>query len=88
MYLPKPHEVCYLSFLYIPLENWFKTPFGRIKPEVDPNYMCIYCKNEDTIVVQDKAILNMYSSYFKSCSFWKMINCPSCTATFFTFRLC
>lgn len=83
MYLPKSHEVLQVSFKYIPLENWKPSIFGRTKPEVDSNYMCIYCKNEDTVVVQDKAILNMYSSYFKSCSFWKMINCTSCTTTFF-----
>jgi hypothetical protein len=82
MYLPKPNEVLQVSFQYYSLENWKPSPFGRTKPEVDPNYMCVYCKNEDTNVVQDKAILNMYSSYFKTCLFWKMINCTSCTSTF------
>lgn len=85
MYLPKPHEVLNVSFKYY--INWRSSPFSRTKPEVDLNYMCIYCKNEDTNVVQDKAILNMYSSYFKSCSFWKMITCYCCTATFFTFKM-
>lgn len=89
MNLPELNQVLNVSFQYY--ENWntvtSKSMFGHTKLNFDLNYMCPYCKNEDTNLVQDTTILNIYHHVFKKCSFWKMIHCSCCTATFFTFKL-
>ena len=59
-----------------------KSDFGRLTNR-DTNEMCPYCKNEDTAVILDKAILKPYQEYYsdKVHSF-TVVSCYCCNAEF------
>jgi len=75
-----PNEVWRTAFKEIPQQNW-ESPYGYKHPDKDPNQMCVYCKNEDTDVVRDSAVRELYSKEFKDqVEKFTVMYCSACTA--------
>ena len=79
-----PNEIYCTAHKYIPKERWKSKLF--LRPDRDPNEMCISCKNEETEVVRDISVLrdfaNFYSGKVKS---FKVVSCNCCGAMFSVF---
>lgn len=80
-------EQALTSFQWKPYTNKYWEREGedviRMETTNDPNSMCPYCKNSDTIPVTDKAYLNSYASnpLFEG-KHYKVFSCHCCNAIF------
>ena len=74
------NEIWRTSFKAIPHEQW-NSPYGYTQPNRDKNEMCPYCKNEDTVVVQDSAHLTSFRDFYGDKKF-KVVHCHCCSAVF------
>ena len=64
-----------------PSKKRWNSPYGYTNPTKDAREMCIYCKNEDTVIVIDKLDLAPYVEHYKGIPF-KLVECPACGAKF------
>lgn len=58
--------------------------FGYTHPELDKNYMCPSCKNENTDAIIDDYYLKPFRDFYGERKF-KAINCHCCGAMFSVF---
>ena len=80
-----PNEIYRTAHKYIPKEQWKSTLF--LRPDRDPNEMCISCKNEQTDVVRDAATLSGFQEFYGDrVKSFKVISCHCCGAMFSVFH--
>ena len=67
--------------------DWRPSPFGYTHPDRDPNEMCIYCKNENTERIRDKASLAKWDAFWVNFPEmkYKVFWCYCCGAVFSTY---